>query len=381
MLSYYMDEKHHIYRKSMREFVENEINPNIEQWEEQEETPRELFLDAGGLGFLGLKFPEEYGGGGEDYIGQAIWIEELSRSGSGGVSASLAAHAEISLPTVAKFGNAEQKERFLKPGIDGEKIACLAITEPDAGSDVASIRTSARKDNGNYIINGSKTFITNGVISDFAITAVKTIEDAGYQGISLFIVEKDTPGFEVSRKLSKVGWRSSDTAELNFQDCVVPADNLLGEENMGFFHIMQNFQWERLVLALGSVTATELMLRDTISYLKERKQFGRSISSFQAIQHRIADHLSALEAGKQLCYSALIKLSKGEDIVKESTMAKLFVCEITQKALDDCLQFFGGYGYMMEYPVQRLWRDNRLNTIGGGTSQIMRQIISSFYLN
>ncbi len=380
MLSYFMEEKHKVYRHSMREFVDKEVTPFVDEWEEQEDTPRELYRKAGEMGFLGLKFPEEYGGGDNDYIGQAIWIEELARCGAGGINAALSAHSEIALPPVCYFGNEELKQRYLLPGIEGEKIAALAITEPDAGSDVASIRTSARRDQNNYIVNGTKTFITNGVKADFAVTAVKTNPDAGYQGISLLLIDKDTPGFTVSKKISKVGWHSSDTAELSFEDCVVPAENMLGEENQGFFLMMQNFQWERLSLAIGSVAGTDKILQDTISYLKERKQFGRPLSSFQAIQHRLSDHVAALEAARQLCYSALIKHQRGEEVTKESTMAKLFACETTQQIIDDCLQFFGGYGYMMEYPVQRIWRDNRLNKIGGGTTQIMRQILSAYYL-
>ena len=380
MLSLFTDETHEAYRRSMAEFVAKEVTPHVDEWEEQGEIPRELYHKVGEMGFLGLKFDEAYGGGGGDYIGQAIWIEELAKCGAGGVNAALSAHSEIALPPIAYFGSEDMKQKYLVPGIDGQKVACLAITEPDAGSDVASISTYARKENGHYVVNGTKTFITNGVNADFAVTAVKTIPDSGYQGISLLVIDKDTPGFTVSRKLSKVGWWSSDTAELSFQDCVVPAENLLGEENQGFILIMQNFQWERLTLAIGAVAATDMILQDTISYMKERKQFGRSISSFQALQHRVADHLAALEASRQLCYSALIKYSRGENIAKESTMAKLFVSETTQKIIDDCLQFHGGYGYTMEYPVQRIWRDNRLNKIGGGTTEIMRQILSALYL-
>jgi len=365
----------------MRDFISKEIVPHIDEWERNEGIPLELFRKVGKLGYFGLKFPEQYGGGGEDYLGQAIWVEELARCGCGGVSGALGAHAEIALPPVSQFGNKKQIQEYLIPGMKGEKVAALGITEPDAGSDVASISTRADRDNGCYIVNGTKMFITNGIQADFVVLAVKTLQNAGNEGISLLLVEKGTPGFSVGRKLEKLGWRSSDTAELVFQDCRVPVENLLGEENQGFVYIMQNFQWERLVLALSSVAGCDDMLKQTIRYLNERKQFGRNISSFQAIQHRLADLVSALEAARQLCYSSLIKLSRGEDILKESTMAKLFACETSKKIADECLQFHGGYGYMMEYSVQRFWRDERLNSIGGGTSEIMRQIIANNYIN
>ena len=381
MLEYFMEEKHHLYRCTIKEFVEKEIKPNIDEWEEQGEVPRELFLKAGDLGFFGFKFEKEEDGG-RDIIAQGIWLEEIAVCGCGGVPAALGAHVEIGLPPVYHFGNAVQKEKFLIPGIKGEKIAALAVTEPDAGSDVASIATIARREKDNYIVNGTKIFITNGVISDFVVLAVKTDMEAGYNGISLLLVEKGTPGFTVSRKLDKLGWRSSDTAELSFQDCAVPAENLLGEENKGFYYIMKNFEWERLSLAIGSVASAEAVIKITIDYMKGRKQFGRSISNFQALRHRMADHIAAVQAAKQLCHSVLIKLSRGEDnLLKESIAAKLFSGNIVGKVMDDCLQFHGGYGYMMEYPVQRYLRDSRIMPIGGGTSEIMRQVLAAQYMD
>ena len=292
-------EEHEDLRESVNKFVSKEIAPNVDEWEEKREFPRELFNRAGELGFLGLKFPEEYGGQGGDYVHNAAYIEELSRAGgSGGVAAGLGATSEIAMPPIWKFGTEEQKQRWLVPGIKGEKIGALGITEPGAGSDVASIRTMAKRVDGGYVVNGSKTFITNGVRADFLVCAVKTSEEGGHHGISFLVLERDMPGYEVVSKLEKMGWHSSDTGELAFTDVEVPEENLLGGENEGFKLIMANFQWERLTMALGAVGGMQRVFDETLAYAKEREAFGRPIGRFQAIRHKFAEMSVKVEAGE-----------------------------------------------------------------------------------
>ncbi|MGB9903365.1 MAG: acyl-CoA dehydrogenase family protein [Desulfotomaculales bacterium] len=376
MAHWLFKEEHEILRKSVRSFVQKEITPFVEEWEEKGEFPRDLFKRMGDLGFLGLKYAEEYGGSGEDYVADAVFVEELARCGSGGVQAGIGAHTNIATPPVYRFGNEEQKQRFLVPAIKGEKIAALGITEPNAGSDVASIATTAVLEGDHYVVNGSKMFITNGVRADFVVLAVKTAPGAGYKGLSFLVVEKGTPGFSVGRALEKVGWRPSDTGELVFENCRVPKENLLGEENMGFSYIMQNFQWERLVMALGAVSAAELALEEALGYARQRTQFGRPIGKLQVIRHKLADMATAIEKARCLTYHALYLYSNGEDAVTEVSMAKIVACEAAQRVADEALQIHGGYGYMMEFPVQRYWRDARIGTIGGGTTEIMKEIIA-----
>jgi acyl-CoA dehydrogenase len=369
-------EEHEDLRESVNKFVSKEIAPNVDEWEEKREFPRELFLRAGELGFLGLKFPEEYGGQGGDYVHNAAYIEELSRAGgSGGVAAGLGATSEIAMPPIWKFGTEDQKQRWLVPGIKGEKIGALGITEPGAGSDVASIRTMAKRVDGGYVVNGSKTFITNGVRADFLVCAVKTTEEGGHQGISFLVLERDMPGYEVVSKLEKMGWHSSDTGELAFTDVEVPEENLLGEENEGFKLIMANFQWERLTMALGAVGGMQRVFEETLAYAKEREAFGRPIGRFQAIRHKFAEMSVKVEAGKALTYAALRKFVDTNQAVKEVTQAKL----VTQRSLcevaDEAIQIHGGYGYMREYGVERAYRDARLGPIGGGTDEVMKEIL------
>ncbi len=376
MIHYYFNEEHQLIRKTARDFVENDIKPYIEQWEEAGGYPRELFEQIAELGFFGLKFPEEYGGSGPDYLAELIWIEELSRCASGGVTGGLGAHSQIALPPIGKFGDDELKHRFLAPGIDGKKIGALAITEPDNGSDVANIKTRAEKEKDYYIVNGGKTFITNALHCDFAVVAVKTDKEAKHKGISLLVIEKNTPGFSTGQKMDKLGWRASDTSELYFEDCKVPQENLIGKENKGFYYIMQNFQWERIVMALYSVVHAQLAVETALEYSRQREQFGRKIGDFQVIRHYLADMATEVEAARQLTYYAFLRFMKDEDSIKEAAMAKLQAGRVAQQVIDYALQIHGGNGYMMEYPVQRLWRDERLSTIGGGTSEILKEIIS-----
>jgi acyl-CoA dehydrogenase len=368
-------QEHEELRQTLRSFVERELRPYAAEWERAEEFPREVFTRMGELGFLGLKYPEEYGGQGGDYVHDAVFAEEMARSGSGGVSAGIGAHVGIATPPIFKFGTEEQKQRWLVPAIRGEKVAALAITEPGAGSDVAGLKTYARREDGEYVVNGSKTFITNGVRADIYVTAVKTTQEGGHRGLSFVVIEKGTPGFEVSRKLEKLGWHASDTGELAFSDVRVPAENLLGEENGGFYLIMANFQWERLLMALGAIGGMQATFERTLEYAKQREAFGRPIGSFQAIRHKLAWMGTDIEAARDFTYHALRLFLAGHDSLKEVSIAKLYACDAAVRVADEAVQIHGGYGYMREYDVERALRDARLGPIGGGTSEIMKEII------
>src|SRR4029079_13459249 len=368
--------EHEELRESVSRFVSKEIAPNVEEWEDAREFPRELYNRCGELGCLGLKYETEYGGQGGDYVHDAVWVEELSHSGgSGGVAAGIGAHAEIATPPIWKFGTEEQKQRWLVPGIKGEKIGALGITEPGAGSDVASLRTTARKVDGGYVVNGSKTFITNGVRADFLVCACKTTEEGGHHGISFLVLEREMPGYEVVSKLEKMGWHASDTGELSFTDVEVPEENLLGEENGGFKLIMANFQWERLTMALGAVGGMQKVFEATLEYAKAREAFGRPIGRFQAIRHKFAEMATRIEASRALTYSALRLFADGNDALRDVTMAKLFTQRALLEGAEECLQIHGGYGYMREYGIERAVRDARLGPIGGGTDEIMKEIL------
>jgi acyl-CoA dehydrogenase len=369
-------EEHEAFRQTVRKVVQKELRPFADEWEKKEEFPREIYQRFGELGFLGLKYEEQYGGTNAGPLFEAVLLEELAKCGSGGVAAGLAGHFTIATGPVHLFGTDAQKRRFLAPAIRGEKIGALAITEPGAGSDVAGIRTTAKRDGDVYIVNGSKTYITNGVRADFLVTAVKTDASAGHRGLSMLILEKGMPGFTVGRKLDKLGWRASDTGELFFEEVRVPKDNLLGGEGKGFEQIMGNFQWERLSLALGAIGAAEEILDGAIKYVQDRKAFGRSVSEFQVIRHRLADMATDLEAARQLTYYALRLHVGGEYAIAQTSMAKKLATEMCCRLADQSLQLHGGAGYMMEYAIQRHWRDARLGPIGGGTSEIMNEIIA-----
>ena len=364
-------------RESVARFVSAEIAPNVEEWETAREFPRELFERCGELGFLGLKFPEEYGGQGGGHLDDAVWVEELSRHGaSGGVAAGLNAHASIAMPPVFEFGDEWQRERWVAPGIRGEKIGALGITEPGAGSDVAAISTRAEPIDGGYLVNGSKTFITNGVRADFLVCACRTTEEGGHAGISFLVLESEMPGYSVTNKLEKMGWHSSDTGEIAFEDVEVPASHLLGEENEGFRLIMANFAWERLLMAIGAVGAMDRLISQAIEYAGEREAFGRPIASFQATRHKIATMATEAAASRTLTYDTLRRFVEGEDVTREVSMAKLLTQRTLVEIADETVQIFGGWGYMREYGVERALRDARLGPIGGGTDEIMKEIIA-----
>ena len=369
--------EHEELRESLRRFVANELRPHAMEWEEARWFPNEVFHRCAEVGYLGLKYEEEYGGQGGGYVADAVFAEELARCGSGGLAAGIGAHASIAMPPIWRFGTEDQKQRYLVPGIRGEKIAALGITEPDAGSDVAGIRTTAKKVDGGWVVNGSKTFITNGVRADYVVTAVKTTAEGGHHGISFLIIDRG-PGVE-SSKLEKMGWHASDTALISFDDVAVPDENLLGEENQGFYLIMANFQWERLMMALGSVGAMQVLFERTLAYARERRAFGRAIGSHQVIRHKLAEIALRIEAGRDLTYHGLRRFVGGADAVREVTMAKLATQRAAFDTADDCLQIHGGAGYMVEYDIERAARDARLGPIGGGTDEIMKEILGKSF--
>jgi len=370
-------EDHAAFRDSVRQFIQKEIAPNVDDWERARDFPRDLYLRFGELGLLGLKYGDEYGGTGPDFIADAIVNEELARCGSGGVAAGIGGHKDLGSYYIYRFGTEEQRRLWLVPSIRGELIGALAVTEPAAGSDVAAIATKAARDGDHYVVSGQKAFITNGSKADYVVVAARTGEE-GYGGISLIVVEKDTPGFTTNR-MRTVGWWTSHTAELFFDECRVPAGNLLGAENEGFISIMKNFQWERLVMALGAVAAAQKTLETAIVYAKDREAFGRPVAKFQVWRHRFADLETEIAAARALTYHALRKIAAGEDALREVSMAKWLATELDWKVADEAVQVHGGYGYMMEFPVQRAWRDARLGPIGGGTTEIMKEIIAKTY--
>lgn len=372
------DQEHAMYRKSVREWCDKELVPNAERFEAEELTPRSVFKRAGELGFLGARFPEAHGGSGCDFWYTTIWVEELARTQLAGTAMSLMVQSDMATPVISKLGTPEQIEQFLKPALAGEKIAALGITEPGAGSDVASIRTTAVSDGDHYVITGSKTFITNGTIADFITLAVRTDPNASpnWSGISLVLFPTDTPGFSVGRKLKKLGNHSSDTAELHFDNCRIPKSYLLGEENHGFIYIMRNFQGERLVGALAAVSGARRCWERSVEYGKQREAFGRPILKFQVWKHEFVQMLTEIDAAQLLAYAAVDLFSRGIECTKEISQAKLLCADLVNRVVDRCLQFHGGMGYMEEYFIARAWRDSRLISIGGGTSEVMKEIIA-----
>jgi citronellyl-CoA dehydrogenase len=367
-------EDHEMLRKTVRDWCAKELHPHVEEWEKACIFPRSVFDQAAELGLLGIRIPEEYGGQGLDWWFTTAYAEEMVSCGMAGLTMGILVHSDMATPIINEIGTDYHKRNFLVPAVKGQAIAALGITEPDAGSDVAGIRTTARKVGDDYVINGSKTFITNGTRADFITLAVRT-GGPDHGGISLVLFPTDTKGYSVSKKLEKIGNHSSDTAELFFEDCKIPAKNLLGSENAGFYYIMQNFQGERLVGALTSIAGSQRMLDKTVGYCKERKAFGRPIIGFQTTRHLIVQLETELEAARQLAYRAVDLIVRGQNATREITMSKLFAGELACKVADRCLQLHGGMGYMAETEVSRVWRDTRLITIGGGTSEIMKEIL------
>lgn len=373
----YFQDAHVEMRKIIRSFVEQEISPYVDQWEEEGIFPRDLYLRMAEVGLLGLQYPEAVGGQGGDYFMGIILAEELGRAGAGSIPMAIGVQTDMATPPIYKYGTKEQQERFLKPALKGEKIAAIGITEPNHGSDVQSIQTRATKINDGWLINGTKTFITNGTRADFITLVARSSEKSGAKGISLFLVELDQPGVSISKPFDKVGMRSSDTAEISFQDVKISEDQLLGVEGEGFYQIMWQLQGERLNGAASSIGMAEHAYEFAVNYAQQRKSFGTPISNFQVISHLLAEMKTEIEVCRELTYAAAYKYKQGEESPKEISMAKLASAQMSHWVADRALQIFGGNGYMEEYKIERLWRDSRLMRIGAGTDQIMKEIIAS----
>jgi citronellyl-CoA dehydrogenase len=363
-----------MFRETVRQFCQAEIAPYSEEWDEAGIFPRELFKKAAAIGLFGIRLDPEYGGSGLDWWATAAYLEGFSYSNNGGVSMAMFVQSDITLPVLDELGTAEQKEEFLRPAIAGDRIAALGISEPGGGSDVAAIKTRARSEGDELVITGQKLWITNGTRADFIILAVRTGEE-GHKGISMVLFPTDVKGFAVGKKLKKVGNLSSDTAELFFDNCRIPKRYVLGEAGRGFYYTMHNFQGERLASAIANVAMMERAIEYAVAYGKERTAFGKPIGDYQVWKHRFAEHQTSIEAAKWLTYRALDLINRGQKAVREITMAKLFTSELSQRVTYDCMQIFGGFGYTTEYPISRFWRDARLNTIGAGASEIMKEIL------
>lgn len=370
----YFNDTHDALRNTVKKFIDKEVKPHINDWEETGEIPREIFTRAGALGILGIGYPENYGGFVGDIFHKIVVIEELMRAGSGGFAASLGS-IDIALPPIIAWANATIKDRVVNNAILGKKICALAITEPSGGSDVANLKTRATRKGNFYVVNGAKTFITSGKNADFYTVAVRTGEP-GYGGISLLLIEKNTPGFSTGTKLKKMGWWASDTTELFFDDCKVPVENLIGKENQGFAIIMSNFQKERLALTVMANMTAQLALEECLRYAKEREAFGKTLNRMQVIRHKLADMATQIEVSREFSYRIASIMQAGKSVIKEISMAKNFATQVSDKVTYDAVQIFGGMGYMRESLVERLYRDNRILSIGGGTYEIMNEIIA-----
>ena len=388
-----LTDEHAMLRRTVRAFVEKEVAPQVDAWEEAGRIPRAFWRRLGELGLLGLEFPTEYGGAGGDFLSSVVLGEEMARCRSGGVAFSVLVHTDMSSPWLTRYGTDAQKRRYLPGIVSGETVCALGITEPGTGSDMASITTRAVRDGDRYRLTGSKMFITNGVYGDLYFVAARvagrgeaegepsnSISQGGknkrHHGISMFLVERDTPGFTVSRRLDKMGMRASDTAELSLQDCPVPALNLLGEEGRGFHQLAAGLQRERIMAAVLALSGAAQALEDTLAYVRERHAFGEPLAAKQALRHRLADMATEIEAARHLVYHAASLYTAGRDCVTEVSMAKLFATEVANRVAYQAVQLHGGYGYMSEFPVERFFRDVRLWTIASGTSEIMREIVA-----
>jgi acyl-CoA dehydrogenase len=374
-----LSDEHEMLRRTVRAFVEKEVVPHVDAWEEAGRIPRAFWRRLGELGLLGLEFPPEYGGGGGDFLSSVVLGEEMARCRSGGVAFSVLVHTDMSSPWLTRYGTEAQKRRYLPGIVRGETVCALGITEPGTGSDMAAIATRAVRDGDHYRLTGSKLFITNGVYGDLYFVAARTgpgTPDRRHAGVSMFLVERDTPGFTVSRQLDKMGMRASDTAELSLQDCPVPAGNLLGEEGRGFQQLAAGLQRERIMAAVLALSGAAQALEDTLAYLRERHAFDGPLAAKQALRHRVADMATEIEAARHLVYHAAALYTAGRDCVTEVSMAKLFATEAANRVAYQAVQLHGGYGYMREFPVERFFRDVRLWTIASGTSEIMREIVA-----
>lgn len=368
-------DEHHAYREMVADFMDREVKPHHEQWEKDRIVPREIWEKAGAIGLLCPNFPEEYGGAGCDFYYNVIAIEESARIGNSGFMHSL--HGDVIAPYILSFASDEQKKRWLPDIISGKKILAIAMTEPNTGSDLAAIKATAVDKGDHYLVNGSKTFISNGYLSDLIIVVVKTNSERGIHGISLVMVERDMPGFERGKKLEKIGLHAQDTSELFFNDVRVPKENLIGKEGHGFRYLMSKLQQERLVLAISNMRGAEAVLDETIAYVKTRTAFGQAIGKFQNTRFKLADMATEQAAGRALLDQVIMAHNAGNKAMVQASQVKLLCSEMMKRHVDECLQFFGGFGYMLEYPVARAYIDARVQTIYAGTSEIMREIIAS----
>ena len=380
MNSAYFTEEHELFRKSLQDFLQKEVVPHIEKWEKTGSIERFIWKKFGDMGFFGISYPEAYGGLNLDLFYTVVFLEELQKIKSGGFAAAMWAHSYLAMTHLNAEGDERIKQDYLAPSISGDKIGAMCITEPFGGSDVAGMRTTAIKKGNKYIINGSKTFITNGVYADYYILAAKTSPEKGNKGISIFLMDTNLKGVSAT-KLDKLGWRASDTAEIAFDNVEIPEENLMGEEGKGFPYIMQHFALERLIMAVNAHASAEYAIDYTINYMSQREAFGKTINNFQALRHTMVDFATEVEHCKIFNYAAVARLDKGEYVVKEATMAKLKSTKVADDAIYSCLQMLGGYGYMEEYPLARLSRDSRLGPIGGGTSEILREILSKMIID
>lgn len=376
----YFTEEHNSFRASFRAFLQKEVVPFVDQWEKNGQVPKSIYQKFGEMGYFGLAYPEKYGGLDLDLFYTTIFLEEMQRVNSGGFAAAMWAHNYLAMTHLKAEGSEEIKKNYLTPSIQGTKVGCLCITEPFGGSDVAAMRTTAVKNGETYVINGSKTFITNGVYSDYLVVAAKTNPKEKHRGISIFLVDRNTKGITAT-KLDKLGWRASDTAEIAFDHVTIPASNLMGEEGKGFGYIMQHFALERVIMGINAHARAEYALNYAINYMQERKAFGKKIAEFQVLRHKVAEMASEIEMCKEFNYSIIDKLNKGKYVVKEATMSKLLSTKIADQVIYDCLQILGGYGYMEDYPMARMFRDSRIGPIGGGTSEILKEVIAKIIID
>ena len=380
MNSMYFTEEHDAFRQSFQKFLQKEVVPHIDKWENDGFIDRFIWKKFGDMGYFGLNYSEEYGGLGLDLFYTVIFLEELQKINSGGFAAAMWAHTYLAMTYVAKEGDDRIKREYLTPSIHGDKIGCLCISEPFGGSDVAGIRTTAVKKGNTYVLNGSKTFITNGVLSDYLVVAAKTNPELGNKGMSIFIVDRETSGLSATN-LNKLGWKASDTAEIAFDNVIIPAQNLIGKEGKGFPYIMQHFSLERLVMSINAHARAAYALEYAIQYMSERKAFGKSLDKFQALRHKVAEMASEIEMCKEFSYSVAKRLNDGQYMVKEASMSKLLSTKMADGVIYQCLQLLGGYGYMEDYPLARMFRDSRIGPIGGGTSEILKEIIAKIVID
>ena len=380
MNSMYFTEEHEVFRASFKDFLQKEVVPFVDKWEKSGTIERFIWKKFGEMGYFGLCTKEEYGGLDLDLFYTVIFLEELQKINSGGFAAAIWAHEFLAMTHLSKEGTELIKQKYLVPSVAGEKIGCLCISEPFGGSDVAGMRSKAIKKGDNYILNGSKTFITNGVYSDYLIVAAKTDPSDKHKGISIFVVDRETPGISAT-KLDKLGWRASDTAEIAFDNVKIPAENLMGEEGKGFPYIMQHFALERLIMGVNAHARAGFAVDYAINYMQERVAFGKPLDQFQALRHKVAEMASKVDMCREYNYSITKRLDQGSYVVKEASMSKLLSTKMADEVIYDALQLLGGYGYIEDYPMARLLRDSRLGPIGGGTSEILKEIIAKMVID